>query len=316
MAAQPRSIASPTTQPRRRPFGRYIRQAWPLYAMLLPGLIVLAVFSYYPMYGVIVAFQRFNPGLGFSRSPWVGWANFQMLWMLPDLWPIVRNTVLIALGKIVTVQFFAVGFALLLNEVRSTFYKRSVQTLVYLPYFLSWIVLGGILLDMLGTNGIVNRGLGMVGVEPIVFLGDNDLFQPTILITNLWKEGGWAAIIYLAALTGIDPQLYEAAAIDGASRARQTWHITLPGIRATIVLIACLALGSTLNAGFEQILALYNPVVYPTGDILDTYVYRAGLLSAQYGLATAVGLCKSIVGLVLVLLSFQLIRRFTDFRVF
>jgi ABC-type polysaccharide transport system permease subunit len=314
-------IATPDVgRPARRAAARgtltYLSRSWPLYVMMLPALAVLVLFHYYPMYGVIIAFQSFNPGLGFSASPWVGLKNFEFLMALPDFQQIFLNTLSIAVGKLVSVQLCAVTLALSLNEVRSALFKRSIQTLVYLPHFLSWIVLGGILLDILTTQGIVNRSLGAIGIKSIQFLGNNSWFQPTLIGTNLWREVGWAAIIYLAALTGIDPGLHEAAAIDGANRLQRIWLINLPGIASTVILIACLNLGNILNAGFEQVLMLYNPLVYSTGDILDTYVYRAGLVSAQYSLAGAVGLIKSGLSFVLIVIAYWLANRFSGYRIF
>ena len=294
----------------------YLRRTWPLYAMLVLPLIQLAIFNYYPMYGVTIAFQNFNPGLGFSKSPWVGLANFQYIFANPDFKNIVLNSLIIALAKIVSLQFIAVTLALMLNEVRRMFFKRTVQTVIYLPHFLSWIVLGGILLDMLSTTGMVNRALGFLGVEPILFLGSNFWFRPVVVVTNLWKEAGWATIIYLAALTGIDPQLHEAAAIDGATRWQRILNVNLPGISSMVVLVACLNLGSVLQAGFEQILTLYNPAVYQTGDILDTYVYRAGLISARYSMGAAIGLFQSLMGFLLILFAYRLAYKLTGYRIF
>jgi putative aldouronate transport system permease protein len=294
----------------------YLDRSWPLYVMMLPGMVVLALFHYYPMYGVVIAFQAYNPGLGFLGSPWVGLANFEFLLALPDFQQIFLNTLAIAVGKLVTVQLFAVVLALMLNEVRSLVFKRTVQTLVYLPHFLSWIVLGGILLDILAPSGMVNWPLMALGLRPVLFLGSNTWFQPTLIFTNLWKEVGWATIIYLAALMSIDPGLHEAAAIDGADRRQRILHVNLPGIISVVILIACLNLGNVLQAGFEQILILYNPLVYATGDILDTYVYRAGLISAQYSLAGAVGLFKSLLSLVLIVLAYRLANRFSGYRIF
>jgi putative aldouronate transport system permease protein len=191
-----------------------------------------------------------------------------------------------------------------------------VQTVIYLPHFLSWIVLGGILLDMLSTTGLANRALSLFGVEPILFLGSNFWFRPVVIVTNIWKEAGWATIIYLAALTGIDPQLHEAAAIDGANRWQRIWNINLPGIISMIVLVACLNLGSVLQAGFEQILTLYNPAVYQTGDILDTYVYRAGLISARYSMGAAIGLFQSLIGFLLIVVAYRLAYKLTGYRIF
>jgi putative aldouronate transport system permease protein len=284
--------------------------------MLLPGLILLILFSYFPIFGIALAFQKFNPGLGVLKSRWVGLENFRHLLTLPEFWRITRNTFVIAVSKTVTLQFGAVLLALMLNEIRSRIFKRSIQTIVYLPHFLSWVILGGLMIDLLGSTGLVNQLLRQLGSEPIVFLGSNFWFRRVLVTTYLWQEVGWSAIIYLAALTGIDPVLYEAAAIDGAGHLRKTWHVTLPGIRSTVLLVAVLSLGSMLDAGFDQVLNLYNPVVYPTGDILDTYIYRAGLVSAQFSLATAVGLFRSLVRLILVAIGYWLANRYTDYRVF
>jgi putative aldouronate transport system permease protein len=294
----------------------YLARSLPLYIMILPGLILLILFSYFPIYGIALAFQKFNPGLGVLKSPWVGLDNFRHLFTLPEFWRITRNTFIIAVAKTISLQFCAVLFALMLNEVRARLFKRSIQTIVYLPHFLSWVILGGLMLDLLGSTGLVNQTLRQLGSKPIIFLGSNIWFRPVLIITYLWQEVGWSAIIYLAALTGIDPVLYEAAAMDGANHLRQIQHVTLPGIRSTVLLVAVLSLGSMLDAGFDQVLNLYNPVVYPTGDILDTYIYRAGLVSAQFSLATAVGLFRSVVRLILVAIGYFLANRYTDYKVF
>ncbi|MBN1810557.1 MAG: sugar ABC transporter permease [Anaerolineae bacterium] len=301
---------------RSRKFTTYIARTLPLYVMILPGLILLILFSYFPIYGIALAFQKFNPGLGVLKSPWVGLDNFRHLFTLPEFWRITRNTFVIAVAKTISLQFSAVLFALMLNEVRSHIFKRSIQTVVYLPHFLSWVILGGLMLDLLGSTGLVNQTLRQLGTKSIIFLGSNDWFRPVLIVTYLWQEVGWSAIIYLAALTGIDPVLYEAAAMDGANHLRQIQHVTLPGIRSTVLLVAVLSLGSMLDAGFDQVLNLYNPVVYPTGDILDTYIYRAGLVSAQFSLATAVGLFRSLVRLILVAIGYWLADRYTDYRIF
>ncbi len=294
----------------------YLAKTWPLYAMLVPGLAILAIFHYYPMYGIVIAFQDFNPGKGFTRSPWVGLENFRYILGNPDFYNILRNSFVISFLKIVTMQISAVILALLLNEVRMMWFKRTLQTIVYLPHFLSWIVLGGILLDMLASNGIISQWFKSVGIEPPMFLGSNKWFVPTLVVTNIWQGVGWATIIYLAALTSVDPQLHEAAAIDGASRFQRVMHVTLPGISTTIVLLACLALGNVLQAGFDQVFMLYNPAVYATGDILDTYVYRVGLISAQYSVAGAIGLFKSVMGFVLIVIAYYLADRFAGYRIF
>ena len=293
----------------------YLKRAWPLYAMIVPGIVFVLLFRYYPMYGVVIAFQDFSPAKGFGGSPWIGWDNFEFLFSLPEFSRILGNTLLIAVVKIVADQLGAIILALLLNEARSILFRRSIQTMIYLPHFLSWIVLGGILLDILAPYGILNKAIGLVGIEPQLFLGSNSWFRGTIIASSFWKNVGFSTIIYLAALTAINPVLHEAASIDGAGRFRRIWHITLPGIRPTIVLLAALSLGDVLQAGFEQIFTLYNPAVYRTGDIIDTYVYRVGLVSAQYSLAGAVGLFKSFIGFLLIALSYWLADRFAGYRI-
>lgn len=294
----------------------YLKRAWPLYIMLVPALVALAIFNYGPMYGVVIAFQNYNPGLGFNHSPWVGLKNFDFLFHLPQFKLLIRNTLVLAVSKIISLQVCAITLALILNEVRSFYFKRVINIILYLPYFLSWVVLGGILLDMMAANGLIGQALNRINVNSFIFLGNADVFPFTVVFTHIWKDVGFAVIVYLATLTGIDPALQEAAAVDGANRWQRIWHITLPSILPTIILIACLNLGSVLDAGFDQIINLYNPSVYATGDILDTYVYRAGLISAKYSLAGAVGLFKSSIGMVLILISYWLANKFAGFRVF
>ena len=293
----------------------YLRRNWQLYAMILPGILLVLLFRYYPMYGVVIAFQDFSPAKGFAGSPWIGWENFDYLFSLPEFGRIFGNTLIIAVSKLLADQIGAILLALLLNEARHLLFRRSIQTMIYLPHFLSWIVLGGILLDILSVHGIFNQFLGHFGIRPQLFLGSNDWFRGTIIGSGFWKNVGFSTIVYLAALTAINPTLHEAASIDGAGRLRRVWHITLPGIRPTIVLLAALSLGDVLQAGFEQILTLYSPSVYRTGDIIDTYVYRVGLISAQYSLAGAVGLFKSFIGFFLIVLSYWLADRFAGYRI-
>jgi putative aldouronate transport system permease protein len=308
--------ALPQTRSRWSRTSAYLADNWPLYAMLLPGMVLLVLFYFLPAYGVAIAFEKFNPALGILRSRWIGWDNFEHLINLPEFWRITYNTFLIAIAKVVTLQFFAILFSLSLNEVGSRLFKRSIQTIVYLPHFLSWVVLGGLMLDLLSSTGLVNSLIRMSGNDPIIFLGSNTWFRPVLVVTYLWQEVGWAAIIFLAALTGIDPTLYEAAAIDGADPWQRIRYITLPGIMTTVILVAILSLGNVVDAGFDQVLNLYNPNVYRTGDILDTYVYRAGIQSAQFGLATAVGLFKSVIRLILVGVGYWLASKRGDFQVF
>ncbi|THF76396.1 ABC transporter permease [Cohnella fermenti] len=286
------------------------------YVMLLPGLVWLALISIVPMFGIAIAFEDFNPGRGFFRSEWIGWDNFEYMFDLNDTVQIFGNTVFIAVMKIIANLVVPLVFAIMLNELRFTSMKRWIQTIVYLPHFLSWVILSGILLDIFSYTGPVNELLSIFGAEPILFFARADLFPYIVVGSDVWKEFGFNTIIYLAALTGINPSLYEAASIDGASRLRRIWHVTLPGLRTTIVLLAVLSLGNVLNAGFDQIFNLYNPLLYSSGDIIDTWVYREGLLNMQYGLATAVGLLKSVVSFILIVASYALASKFANYRIF
>ena len=290
----------------------------PLHLMLLPGLIIILIFSYVPMGGLIIAFQDFIPSKGlFGNQEWIGLKNFEYVFNLPGFGQAMKNTVIIAFWKIVLGLVVPIVFALMLNEVHRIIFKKTVQTIVYLPYFLSWVVLGGIFLDILSPgSGVVNQVITALGGDEIFFLGDNDYFQGTLIVTDLWKNFGYGAIVYLAAILGIDTDLYEAARIDGANRWRQTWHVTLPGIRMIIVLMMVLSLGNVLNAGFDQVFNLYSKAVYESGDILDTFVYRLGLIDAQYGPATAVGLFKSVISTIFISVSYFLAYKLADYRVF
>jgi putative aldouronate transport system permease protein len=284
--------------------------------MMAPGMIFLIIFSFVPMFGIVMAFQDYVPAKGILGSQWVGWANFEYMLQIPDSWNILRNTVVIALGKIVLGTIVPIIFALLLNEIRLKWAKKSIQTIVYLPNFLSWAVVAAIVINVFDYHGPINSFLQAFGHAPIMFLASNDWFRPVIIGTDVWKNFGYGAIVYLAALTGIDPGLYEASSIDGANRFKQLLHVTLPGILPTIMLISALNLGNILNAGFDQIYALYNPIVYETGDVIDTYVYRVGLLGQQYSFATAIGLLKSVVSFTLLIAANKLSIKFANMRIF
>ncbi len=288
-----------------------------LHLMVWIGMIFVVVFSYVPMLGIIISFKQYRPVLGFMKSKWVGWDNFSLMLKLPDFYQVVTNTLVIA-GLKLTIGFFVpIVFALLLNEVRLMWFKKTVQTFVYLPHFMSWVILGGILTNILSINGgIVNNLLGWFGIDPIMFLGSNAWFRPVLIVSDIWKEFGFSMIVYLAALAGINPALYEAAVIDGANRWKQTLYVTLPGIVPIMALVATLSLGGILNAGFDQVFNLYNPIVYETGDIIDTYVYRMGLQQTQYSFATAVGLSKSLVSLILMAIAYRLAYKYANYRIF
>ncbi len=288
-----------------------------LYLMLLPGIVLVILFNYLPMAGLVLAFQNFKPWLGVSGSDWVGLEHFQSLLTREDSLQVIWNTFVIAGLKMVVGLIIPVAFAILLNEIRHMSVKRTVQTLVYLPHFMSWVILGGILLDLLSSKGLVNSViLPMFHIEPIQFLTNGDWFRVVVITSDTWKEFGFSTIVFLAALSGVNPSLYEAAEVDGATRLEQTWYVTLPAMIPIIVVVGTLSLGNILNAGFDQIFNLYNVLVYDKGDIIDTFVYRVGILSSQFGFATAVGLFKSIIGFVLIVVAYRLAYKYANYRIF
>ena len=279
----------------------------PLHIMLVPAVLITLVYSYGPMFGLIIAFEKLNVAKGIFRSDFIGLENFIYVLKLNGIFQIIFNTFLISLLKISGMIIVPVFVSILLNEVANIFFKRFFQTLVYIPYFISWVVISGMLMDLLSpSNGMLNNFLKIFGIQPIFFLGDNFWFRITIVITDLWKNFGFGTVIFLAALTNIDNTLYEASNIDGANRWKQTIYVTLPGIRPIVILMTVLSLGNILNAGFEQIFTLYSPVVYQSGDIIDTFVYRLGLIDSQYGPATAVGIFKSVVSTIFIVVSYKL----------
>lgn len=285
--------------------------------MLLPGVVITIIFNYLPMSGIIMAFQDFKPWLGFTNSPWVGLGHFKELFNREDSIQVIWNTFVIAGLKIVFAIIVPVFFAILLNEIRQTGIKRTVQTLVYLPHFMSWVILGGILLDLLSSEGLVNSViLPALGFGPVPFLTDGNWFRFTVVASDIWKEFGFSTIVFLAALSGVNPALYEAAEVDGATRLQQTIHVTLPSMVPIIVVVATLSLGNILNAGFDQIFNLYNVLVYEKGDIIDTYVYRVGILNSQFSFATAVGLFKSAIGLAMIAFAYRLAYKYANYRIF
>ena len=284
--------------------------------MMMPGMVFIFIFCFVPMFGILMAFQDYVPAKGIMGSEFVGLEHFKYMFSLPDVGRIFRNTLIIAVGKIVIGSLMAIVFAILLNEIRVKFLKKTVQTIVYLPHFLSWVVLAAVVVNMVNLDGPVNQILAAAGLEKINFLGSNTWFRPMIIATDVWKEFGYNSIVYLAAITSIDPGLHAAAAMDGSNWWKRVWHITLPGMLPIILLMAAMSLTSILSAGFDQIYNLYSPMVYETGDVLDTYVYRMGLISRQYSFSTAVGLLRSVVGMILMLTANWLAKRFTDRKIF
>ena len=284
--------------------------------MLLPGIVMLIIFSVVPMLGIVIAFQNYQPARGFLSSQFVGLKNFQLLFTYPDVQSIFINTIIIAVSKMILGIIIPVTFAVMLNELKFMPYRRTVQTIVYMPHFLSWVILAVMFYNIFSYTGIVNKIVELFGGEPILFMVSNAWFRPIIVATDVWKSFGYGAIIYLAAISNVDPNIYEAASIDGANRMRIIWHIILPSISTTIVLMATLSLGNILNAGFDQIYNMYTPLVYKTGDIIDTYVYRTGLQKLQFSFATAVGLLKSVVSFLLLVTSYKLAEVFTGYTLF
>ena len=289
---------------------------WQLHLMILPGLLFILIFKYMPLGGITIAFKEFLPGKGIWGSPWVGLENFEYMWALPDTKRVMWNTLFIAAAKILINFPVPIIISILLNEVKNHRFKRSVQTIIYLPYFISWVILAGIIQDLFAKEGLINQFLGIFGAEPVFFLGNKYAFLGVLIGTDVWKNFGYNTVVYLAAITGIDETLYEAAKIDGANRFQQIWNVTLPGIAPIVVLMMILNLGNVLNAGFEQIFNLYNPLVYETADIIDTFVYRISLVEANYSLGTAVGLLKSVVSFILIVTSYKIANKYSDYTVF
>jgi putative aldouronate transport system permease protein len=287
------------------------RRSAALLSMMAPGIILLLVFQYLPMYGILIAFKDFNMSLGILRSPWIGLDNFVELFGRRDFLQALRNTVVISCLQLTFGFFSPILLAILLNEVRIDFYKRGVQTLTYAPHFFSWVILGGIVIFILGSEGPINYLLLLSGLTPIQFLTNDYWFIAVLIISGIWQSAGFGSIIYLAALTNISPELYESAAIDGASRFRRIWHITIPSLRPTIVILFILSLGNFLSAGFDQVYNLYNPLVYDVADILDTYVLRR-LTMMEYSTAATAGFFKSFIGLMLIVMANWLANHLSD----
>ncbi|WP_159882109.1 ABC transporter permease [Paenibacillus puerhi] len=301
----PEVHVQPRATTARRSSSELSRRLWKnkwIYVMLLPGVLYFLVFKYIPMYGLIISFQDYKPFKGIMGSDWVGLKHFERLFSEPDFLNILSNT-LILFGMNLLFYFpIPIILALMLNEVRVEFFKKTVQTLVYLPHFMSWVIIVSITFVMLTMDGgIVNELLKFFGFSEINFLLNPDWFRPTYIFQVIWREAGWGTIIYLAAIASVDPQLYEAARMDGAGRLRQVWHITLPAIRSVIIILLILKIGDVLELGFEHVYLLLNSMNRNVAEIIDTYVYTAGLRQGQFSYSAAIGFFKSLIGLVLVM---------------
>lgn len=297
-------------------FAKRLKREWPLHLLMVPAVIITLIFSYGPMYGILMAFQDFRPGLGFTGSPWIGLENFRFIFAQAQFRRAVYNTFFMSIGRVFFGVVVSVIFSLLLNEVRSTFNKRVFQTIIYVPHFISWIIMAGIMLNILASDGMLNSIIVLLGGDPIPFLSNPGIFPWTMIFSDVWKSFGFGTVVYLAAITSIDPGLYESAVVDGAGRFRQTISITLPMMTPIIILITTLNLGTVLTTGFDQIYNLYSPAVFSTGDIISTYVFRLGLQNGRFAIGTAVGLFQSVVSLVMMSTSLWIAYRFANYKVF
>ncbi len=280
-----------------------------LYVMLLPAVVFLIIFNYIPMYGATIAFKDFWMTKGILGSPWVGFEHFERLFATDKFWQVFRNTIEINLLRLLFGFPAPIVLAILLNEVRHKLFKRSIQTIVYLPHFISWVTIAGIIFSLLSNEGLVNKIITAFGGESVNFLTSNAMFRPLLVLSGIWKEAGWGTIIFLAALAGVNPDLYEAATVDGANRFKQIVHITLPSLLPVISILLILNFGSMMNGGFDQVFNLYNTMVYESGDVIDTYVYRIGLTQGKYSMATAIGLFLNIINFLLLILVNQTAKR-------
>lgn len=280
----------------REHFKRY----WPYYVMMLPGIIYIVMFKYIPMMGSVIAFKDYSAYQGILESPWSGLENFKKLFQYPDFYKILGNTVILGLLKTVLTFPIPVILALMLNEIRNAKVKKVVQTVICIPYFVSWVVVGGLVFDICGVGGLFNNVREFFGMDTLLVMQKEGWFRPIYVLSTIWKESGWGTVVYLAAISSIDPSLYESAAIDGASRFQKMRYITFPLLIPTILTLLLLNIGSFLTLGFDQVYNLYTPMTYSVADIFDTYVFRVGIQQAQYSFATAVGLFQSVVGLIMV----------------
>ena len=296
-------------------FRAYVRH-WELSLLLLPVVAFFIVFRYVPMYGVVIAFKNFNVMKGILGSDWIGFQNFEWLLSTPSFWQVLRNTVLISFYRIVAGFPAPIILALLLNEIRSVTYKKTVQTLSYLPHFVSWVVLAGIFVEILSAQrGPIAHLFTLAGLEPVSWLTYKPTFRGVLVVTGIWQGVGWGSIVYLAALSSIDPSLYETASIDGANRLQQAIRITVPSLLPVITILFLLNVSQILNAGFEQIFNLFNPSVYEVADVIDTYIYRSGFVERRWAYNTGVGLFKNVVGLILLIGANAVIKRYSEYGI-
>ncbi|SFT06193.1 sugar ABC transporter permease [Paenibacillus sp. BC26] len=288
------------------------KRNWAAYLMALPVIAYYLLFHYGPMYGLQIAFKDFSIAKGIMASKWIGFDHFESFFHGIYFWRLIRNTLLLNLYELLFGFPAAIILALLLNEIRGVLFKRFVQTVSYLPHFISIVVVAGMMVDFLSRTGLINQVIGVFGIEPIDFLKEEGWFRFLYVSSGIWQGVGWGSIIYLAAMASIDPTLYEAARMDGASRWKQTLHVTLPGIAPTIVILFILNMGNLLTVGSEKVLLLYNPLTYETADVISTYVYRKGIMEASYDFTAAVGLFNSVVSFILIVSANSIIKRLSE----
>ncbi|MBP3644853.1 MAG: sugar ABC transporter permease [Clostridia bacterium] len=308
-----RTKAPAAIQIKRKSLAKRIYEFRYLYLLLSFTLIYFIIFKYAPMYGVQLAFKKFTYRRGITGSEWIGWKNFQDLFRSQQFTRTIGNTVAISLGRLFFTFFIPIIVAVLLNEIRCSAFKRVVQTFMYLPHFLSWVIISGIAYSLLSVNGgFINKLLLAAGGQSVNFLLEPECFRPILYISSVWKEVGWESIIYLAALAGINPELYEAATVDGANRFKQMIHVTWPGIRSTVVIMLILTVSRIMSAGFDQIYNLYSSPVFAVADIIDTYTYRELFLKSKFGQATAAGLFQAVINIVMVVVTNQIAKMIND----
>ncbi|MFK7694606.1 ABC transporter permease [Paenibacillus sp. HJGM_3] len=316
----PKALPQPSGPPGRlrssrflHSFRGYVKYKY-LTILFLPAAVYYFIFHYMPIYGILIAFKNYKFSLGVMGSPWVGLDHFRELFALGSFWQVFRNTLILSLYKLVFGFPAPILFALLLNEIRVSFFKRTVQTISYFPHFLSWVVLSGLAIQFLSPSiGPVNILLQMLGFKPIFFMGNAEWFRSVLVVTDVWKELGWGTIVYLAAIAGVNPELHEAATVDGANRFHRMRYVTLPAMAPVITIMLIIAIGRLINDDFDQVFNMYNKAVMEVGDVLSTYTYRVGLENMQYSFSTAVGLFKNVIAFALVLTANAIARRINEY---
>lgn len=290
----------------------HLKVFWPLYVMALPGIIFLMVFKFIPLLGAVIAFKDYSVFQGFIDSPWVGFKHFSTLLHHPDFARVFGNTLMLGFFKLFVIFPVPVLLALMINEIRKSALKKGIQTALYIPHFLSWVIVGGILFDFFSLSGLFNMIIGWFSQEAVLAMQESAYFRPIYVLASIWRDAGWGTVVYMAAISAIDPQLYESAMIDGASKLRQIRHITFPLLLPTVLVLFLLEIGNFLDLGFDQVYNLLTPMTYNVGDILDTYVFRTGIQQGQYSFATAVGLFQSVIGFMMVYTFNRLSKKVSD----